>query len=63
MLVHLSGNEASKMTGDRMARLGKHLIQQRSVYPMFPYAEGAQVCEKKVMFYIQAINRIKAVML
>ena len=31
------------MTGDRMSRLGRHLIQQRSIYPLFPYAEGAQI--------------------
>jgi DNA polymerase alpha subunit B len=43
VLVHMSGSEASKMTGDRMSRLGRHLIQQRSIYPLFPYAEGAQI--------------------
>jgi DNA polymerase alpha subunit B len=28
ILVHLSGNEASRLTGDRLSRLSRHLIQQ-----------------------------------
>lgn len=36
ILCHLSGDEVSFNTGNRLARLAAHLLQQQSFYPLFP---------------------------
>jgi len=46
----LSGNEASRTTGDRITRLASHVVQQRSFYPLFPPAEGCQLSMANVNY-------------
>ncbi|EKX53416.1 DNA polymerase alpha subunit B, partial [Guillardia theta CCMP2712] len=40
---HICGCESSISNGDRISRVINHLIQQKSFYPLFPPAEGAQL--------------------
>ncbi|ORY97479.1 DNA polymerase alpha/epsilon subunit B-domain-containing protein [Syncephalastrum racemosum] len=45
VLKHISGEEVSKSSAqtDRMARLCRHLLEQRSFYPLFPSAPGVNI--------------------
>jgi len=43
ILLNLSGNETSNVSGDRLARMARHVVQQRSYYPLFPAADGTQL--------------------
>jgi DNA polymerase alpha subunit B len=47
VIFHLGSDEVSKGGGDvpseRIGRLASHLIQQRSIYPLFPLPAGSQL--------------------